>query len=113
MSADVLTDYRQLALELLRRELGPFVADVTVREDFDHDDQPALFFEAVLDASAPADLGMDFVFSHLHLREALEKTGETRFPYLRTRRSTTLGLPGDMILKTPSGTGSSVRKRRS
>lgn len=81
-----LDRYETLALRLLRRELGPYVAAVTIREGVDHTDEPSLFFQAVLDSTAPDDLGRSFIFSHLYLREALEREGETRFPYLETLR---------------------------
>jgi hypothetical protein len=105
-----LEQYQKLALDLLQDELGSFVADVEVKEGLDYDEQPALFFEAVLDNTAPSDLGRAFIFSHLHLRRALEDRQEFRFPYLATRRPGGSGAPDDVILK--SSGSASVAKRR-
>ena len=105
--------YEVLALKLLRKELGPFVKKVTIREDIDYDDEPALFIDAVLSERAPADLGKKFIFSHLYLRRELEQIGETRFPYLTTRRPKSDNRPTDYILSPKTGQGSRSKRRAS
>jgi hypothetical protein len=104
MSArDALSRYREIALDLLRKELSPFVADVTVREGDDFANDAALFFEAHLQSDAPGDFDKSFILAHLYLRRELEGLGESRFPYLVTRRSKGDDRPEDYILKTPEG----------
>lgn len=87
MSAeDKLRDYQELALDVFRKKLGSYVTGIHVREDLDQQEEPALFFEVQLGNAAPLPLGPEFMYAHLDLRRALEDLGETRFPYLSTRR---------------------------
>lgn len=86
MTTNKLDKYKNIALELFKKELGDFVAGVDVREDYDFKDDEALFFEIYLDRKAPDDIGENFIVSHLKLREDLESENEFRFPYVRTRR---------------------------
>ena len=105
MSAeDKLRDYQELALDVFRKKLGSYVTRIHVREDLDQQAEPALFFEVQLGNAVPLPLGPDFIYAHLDLRRALEDLGETRFPYLSTRRIA--GGPGDpgssdFIMRTP------------
>jgi len=108
-----LKKYEALALKLLRKELGSYVEKVTVREDIDYDDEPALFIDAILSEKAPADLGKKFIFSHLYLRRELERVGENRFPYLTTRRPKSDNRPTDFILSSKTGQGSKSKRRAS
>ncbi len=94
MSAeDKLRDYQELALDVFRKKLGSYVTGIHVREDLDQQEEPALFFEVQLGGAAPLPVGPEFIYAHLDLRRALEDLGETRFPYLSTRRIA--GGPGD------------------
>ncbi len=91
--------YRLLALEVLRQELGHSVVATEVREDDDHAGEPALFFVAVLDESAPIELSDRFVKGQVRLRDALQQQGEMRFPYLQTRRPPGFAIPDDYFLR--------------
>ena len=94
-----LEGYGLLALEVLRQELGTFVVGTEVREDDDHTGEPALFFVAVLDDSAPIELSDRFVKAQVRLRDALHQRGEPRFPYLQTRRPPGFAIPDDYFLR--------------
>jgi len=98
-----LATYETLALKLLKKELGQFVESVHVEEKLDHADDPALFFDANLDETAPSDIGKKFIYAHFLLRNRLEAKGEMRFPYLTTRRPRSDNKPTDQILKYPEG----------
>ena len=91
--------YRLLALEVLQRELGPYVVATEVREDNDHTGEPALFFVALLDESAPIELTDRFVKGQVRLRDALQAQGEMRFPYLQTKRPPGFSVPDDYFLR--------------
>jgi len=96
-----IAEYQQLALRVFKQKLGDLVADVVVREGLDHEEEPALFFEVQIGAAAPVPLGPNFIWAHVDLRRALEERGETRFPYLSTRR--TGGGSGEVMLRYPEG----------
>ena len=106
-----LEKIEKVTLKLLRAKLGKFVDRVTIREDVDYDDESALFIDAYLDHTAPSDLGKQFIFSHLYLREKLQEIGENRFPYLTTRRPDTDQRPMDMILNPRTESGSRAKRR--
>lgn len=95
---DRLDAYRSLALETLQTVLGRYVTEVDVREDEDHAGEPALFFTAVLDASAPLDLADRFASGQVALRHALKRHDESRFPYLQTRRPSGFDIPDDIFV---------------
>ena len=103
--------YEVLALELLRKELGPFVESVTVREDVDYDDEPALFFDAWMDDDAPPDLGVGVMNGHWEVKKALESNNDLRFPYLTIRHKQS-DYPDNFVLKQLSAKPvNRVRKR--
>lgn len=100
-------EYSDLALSIFKQKLGNVLDGVVVRDYVDHNDDAALFFELQLGKDAPSPLGSEFIYGHLDLRRALEDLGETRFPYLSTRR--VAGGASETILRTPEG---SVAKKR-
>jgi hypothetical protein len=111
MTKTPLDSYKKLANKIFKKELGSFVRGIEVREDVDTSDDDALFFELYLDENAPRDLGRNFLFAHLYLRQKLEELDEYRFPYLNTRRPDVLNRVAETILKPPMGRGSqSVRR---
>lgn len=105
-----LRKYETLALDLLRKELGPYVEKVTAKEDYDFADEEAIFFVAHLKKNAPTDIGRKFVSAHLLLRRALEKLNEYRFPYLDTQRPTGDSRATHTTLKTRRGEGSLAKR---
>ncbi len=102
-----VAEYRELALGVFRQKFGDLIADVVVQEGIDHQEEPALFFEVQIGAAAPVPLGPNFIWAHVDLRRALEELGETRFPYLSTRR--TGGGSGEVVSRYPEG---AVAKKR-
>lgn len=102
-SANRLERYRRIALDVLRRELGPFVAKVDIREDDDHLGEPALFLVAHFDKTAPTELSGGFAQGQFALSRALEEVGETRFPYFQIRFPEGFSIPDDFFLKFRSG----------
>ena len=111
MTKNALDTYKKLAKKIFKKELGNFVTQVDLREDVDFSEDEALFFDVHLDQTAPFDLGKDFLFAHLSLRQQLEELNEHRFPYVDTRRPYPSDMPTDTILKSRKGSGSqSVRR---
>lgn len=79
---------------------------VVVRSGADHDDEPALFVEAILQENIPAVDGETINSALFALRAALLESDEARFPYLR------LVHPDDVYAEDSTPKGTSGRARR-
>jgi len=72
--------------EIVRAKLTPYGLDhVDIREDVDHDNEPALFIDAVLKPNSQLIEADIYNGAHRALRDALVKFGEHRFPYFFIR----------------------------
>jgi hypothetical protein len=99
---DVLTD---LIEDVLRKKLGPHGFDhVEVKEDLDHDGEPALFIYAFLKPKTPLIEAKIYGDAHKALSDALLRQGDRRFPYLFLRhpddeRENPTSTPSESILR--------------
>lgn len=72
--------------EIIRTKLEPYGLDhVDIKEDVDHDNEPALFVDAVLKPNTQLIEAEIYGDAHRALRDALHKYGESRFPYFFIR----------------------------
>ena len=101
--------FEDMVLKLLQNRMGHFVESVSIRSGYDHHDEESLYIEATLNEDAPIDLGKEFIFSQLELKEALQAEGENRFPYLSTKRLDGKH-PTDITIKSEIGV---ITKRKS
>ena len=108
--ATMLTDATvgDIADGILRDTLrGNGYKEVTVHSGLDHDGDPALFIDAVLEKDVPAVRGEIINSALASLREALLERDEGRFPYLR------LVHPDDVSAAEVKDSGPHGRPRRS
>lgn len=75
-----------IAQRVLQQKLGPFgFVEAVVHAGLDHDEEPALFVDAIFQPSAPNIGGLASSEALVALRNALQERGEQRFPYLSLR----------------------------
>ncbi|KPF66715.1 hypothetical protein IP69_14300 [Bosea sp. AAP35] len=79
-------DIVDLVEHIVRAELAEMVETVEVRFADDQQGEPAIYVDVFLNDRAPDNLGKRFVETQLAVMSALEAEGETRFPYLATKR---------------------------
>lgn len=72
--------------QTVRLQLGGIVDKVTTRFEDDFEGEPSLFTDVFLNDTAPADLGWRFATTRVAVLNALKDIGETKFPYLSTKR---------------------------
>ncbi len=81
-------EIRQIAERVLRPALADYkYQHAEVRTGLDASDEPAIFVDAVLGEGAPILEPRVLIDAHVALSQGYLARGETRFPYLRMRRT--------------------------